>query len=73
VNTTWSPDRVYADMLERFENALDLLWNYATNNEVPKGVQLFNENSVEALAEASVSQEYEKNRNRFDEGLKKSS
>lgn len=64
MNTTFSPDRIYADMIDRFENALDLLWNYATNNEVPRGTALFNENSIEALAEASVSQEYEKNSHR---------
>lgn len=64
MNSVFSPDRVYADMIDRFENALDLLWNYATNNEVPSGTSLFNEHSIEALAEASVSQEYEKNRNR---------
>ncbi len=68
VNTTFSPERVYGEMVERFENALDLIWNYATNNEVPSGVKAFNENAdpVEALAEATVSQEYDRLRGKYE-------
>jgi hypothetical protein len=62
VNTMFSPERVYSDMVERFENAFDLLWNYATNNEVPTGLAPFSDNAdpIEALAEATLTQEYER-------------
>lgn len=68
VNTTFSPERVYSEMTERFENAMDLLWNYATNNEVPSGIRPFNENAdpLEALAEATVSQEYDRLRGKYE-------
>lgn len=62
VNTFFSPDRIYFEMVDRLENAFELLWNYATNNEVPSGLKPFNENidPIEALAEATVTQEYER-------------
>lgn len=70
VNTAWSPERSYSDMVDRFENSLDLLWNYATNNEVPSNLKPFNENmdTHEALAEAAVSQEYDRLRGKYDDG-----
>ena len=62
VNTFFSPDRVYYEMVDRLENAFELLWNYATNNEVPSGLKPFSESAdpIEALAEATVTQEYER-------------
>lgn len=68
INTAMSPERVNDEMVDRFENALDLLWNYATNNEVPSGVRGFNENAdpAEALAEATVSQEYDRLKGKFE-------
>lgn len=62
VNTFLSPDRVFSDLVDRFENSLDLLWNYANSNEVPTGVKQFDENRdpLEALAEASLNQELAK-------------
>jgi hypothetical protein len=70
VNTTLSPERVYTEMVDRFENAFDLLWNYATNNEVPSGLKPFNENAdpIEALAEATVTQEYDRLRGKYENG-----
>ena len=69
-NTAYSAERVYADMSDRFENAFELLWNYATNNEVPTGLKPFSENAdpIEALAEATVSQEYDRWRGKYDPG-----
>jgi hypothetical protein len=68
INTALSPERVEDEMVDRFENALDLLWNYATNNEVPTGLRPFNENAdpIEALAEATVSQEYDRMKGKFE-------
>lgn len=62
LNTTFSPDRVFGDLVERFENSLDLLWSYANSNEVPAGTKNFDEHKdpLEALAEASLNQELSK-------------
>ena len=69
VNTTFSPERVHDEMVDRFENALDLLWNYSTNNEVPSGVRPFNDNAdpIEALAEATLSQEYDRQIGKYED------
>ena len=62
VNTVLSPEREYARIIDRFENTLDLLWNRANTNEVPHGIAKFDEHRdpLEALAEASINQELEK-------------
>ncbi len=62
VNTSWSPDRVYISLVDRFETALDLLWYRSDNNVVPKHDEKFNENRdpVEALAEEALNLEIAK-------------
>lgn len=62
INTSWSPERVYVSLVDRFENALDLLWYRSDNNVVPKHDQKFNENRdpVEALAEEALNLEIAK-------------
>jgi hypothetical protein len=64
VNTAFSPERLFVDIVDRFENSLDLLWNYSHSNEVPTGLKQFDENQdpIEALASASVVQELDKSR-----------
>jgi len=59
MNTWFSPDRTFAETVDRFENSLDLLWNFSHSNEVPRENQPFDENRdpLEALAEASLAQE----------------
>ena len=59
LNTWCSPDRNFVETLDRFENSLDLLWNFAHNNEVPLENKPFDENRdpLEALAEASLNQQ----------------
>lgn len=66
VNTMFSPERLFGDIVDRFENSLDLLWNYSHSNEVPLGVKAFDENQdpAEALASAALSQEIERTRGR---------
>ena len=66
VNTAFSPERKFVDIVDRFENSLDLLWNYANSNEVPSGLKQFNENEdpAEALAEAAVQQELDRTHSR---------
>lgn len=62
INTFFSPERLFSDIVDRFENSLDLLWNYSHSNEVPSGLKPFDENAdpVEALAAASLAQQLEK-------------
>jgi hypothetical protein len=64
VNTAFNPERLFGDIVDRFENSLDLLWNYSHSNEVPMGMKQFDENQdpVEALASAALTQEIDKTR-----------
>lgn len=66
VNTAFSPERVFVDIVDRFENSLDLLWNYSHSNEVPIGLKPFDENQdpVEALASAALNQELDRTRSK---------
>lgn len=62
VNTIFSPDRLFVDLVDRFENSLDLLWNRSTSNEIPSQLEKFDENRDprEALAENAVQLEMSK-------------
>lgn len=62
VNTIWNPERAFVDIVDRFENSLDLLWNRAHTNEVPPNLAEFNENRdpQEALAENALAAEIAK-------------
>ncbi len=64
VNTAFSPERRFVDIVDRFENALDLLWNYSYSNEVPTGMKQFDENvdPAEALASAALNSELDRTR-----------
>lgn len=66
VNTAFNPERLFVDIVERFENSLDLLWNYSHSNEVPIGLKPFDEHldPIEALASAAVNQELDRTRRR---------
>jgi hypothetical protein len=69
INTLFNPERLFGDIVDRFENSLDLLWNYSHSNEVPHGLKQFNENEdpVEALASASLAQQLEKTQGKHDD------
>lgn len=58
-NVSFSPERAYVSMVDRFENALDQLWYRADNNEFPNQERPFDENRdpVEALAEEAINLE----------------
>jgi hypothetical protein len=62
VNTVLNPDRLFVDIVDRFENSLDLLWNRAHTNEVPSDLKAFNESRdpQEALAESALMEELSK-------------
>ncbi len=61
-NTILSPEKAFVGVVDRFENALVLLWNRANNNDMVVGGPQFDENrdAVEALAEAALNQELAK-------------
>lgn len=61
-NTSFSPDRVYVSLVDRFESAMDLLWYRSDNNVVPEEIEKFDENRdpVEALAEEALNLEIAK-------------
>lgn len=58
-NTTFSPDRVFVSMVDRFESSLDLIWYRSDNNEYPSNEKPFDEHKdpQEALAEESINLE----------------
>lgn len=59
INTLWSPEKLFATIIDRFESALDILWNRSDNNEVAPESTEFDEyrDGGEAIAEAAVNQE----------------
>lgn len=61
-NTSFSPDRVYVSLVDRFESSMDLLWYRSDNNVVPDEIEKFDENRdpVEALAEEALNLEIAK-------------
>lgn len=61
-NTIMSPERSYVSMVDRFENAMDLLWYRSDNNDYPSDEKPFDEHrdAVEALAEESLNIELSK-------------
>ena len=74
VNTTFSPDRVFVSMVDRFESSLDLIWYRADNNDYPANEKPFDEHKdpQEALAEESINLEIAKaTRSRELDDLKK--
>lgn len=62
INTIFSPEKVFVNMVDRFENSLDLLWYRSDNNNYPKDATEFNEHldPVEALATESLNSELNK-------------
>jgi hypothetical protein len=62
INSMLSPERVFVDVVERFENTLELLWNRSAHNMLPHEIPKFDENKdpLEALAEVELNRELEK-------------
>ncbi len=74
INTTFSPDRVFVSMVDRFESSLDLVWYRCDNNDYPVSERAFDEHKdpQEALAEESINLELAKGqRSRELDELKK--
>lgn len=66
-NTSFSPERVFVSLVDRFESSMDLLWYRSDNNEVASENDKFNENRdpVEALAEEALSLEIAKTKKKM--------
>ncbi|MCB0368806.1 MAG: hypothetical protein KDD45_04990 [Bdellovibrionales bacterium] len=62
INVSFSPDRVFVSMIDRFESSLDLLWYRSDNNAYPSQDKPFDEHKdpQEALAEESLNIEISK-------------
>ncbi|MCB0411238.1 MAG: hypothetical protein KDD22_01850 [Bdellovibrionales bacterium] len=60
LNLILSPERVFVNLVDRFEDSLDTIWNLSSNNDLP--VEALNEHrdALETLAEASVMEELER-------------
>ncbi|MBX7230594.1 MAG: hypothetical protein K1X29_00780 [Bdellovibrionales bacterium] len=63
INTLYSPDRVFVDVVDRFESSLDLLWYRSNNNLYPVDEGKFDEHRdpSEALAEQAITQVLKQN------------
>lgn len=63
-NTVINPEKKFMDIVERFENCLDVLWNRSDSNILPEHISNFDENRdpAEALAENAVDTEFKKSR-----------
>jgi len=61
INSLFNPYKIFVDVVERFENTLDILWNACKNNHLPSEIPNFNEHRdpIDALAEDSVIKELE--------------
>jgi hypothetical protein len=59
VNTLMSPEKLYLNVVDRFENTLDALWNRCADNRLPHEITNFDENRdpLEALAEDAIEKE----------------
>ena len=58
-NTFSSPEKTFINIVNRFENSLDILWNLSSHNNIPEDIEDFDEHRdpIEALAEKSVGKE----------------
>jgi hypothetical protein len=66
-NTSFSPERVFGNLVDRFENAMDLVWYRSDNNFLPKDIPQFDENRdpADALAEEAINFEIVKDQRHF--------
>lgn len=62
VNTIFSPEKVFISTVDRFENALDLLWYRSSNNLLPEEIPDFDEHRdpIEAIREQKLEEEIAK-------------
>lgn len=68
LNTFLNPERIFIEVVSRFEYSLEFLWQRCDSNQVPADIPNFDENrdAIEALAEYSVAQEIAKHHEKVD-------
>jgi len=61
-NTIVSPEKLFVNIVERYENALDNLWNLSKDNLIPSKLEKFDadKDPLEALAEEALNKEINK-------------
>ena len=71
LNACLNPNKVFVNMVERYENALDTLWNSCTNNKLPEEIPEFDEHKdpIEALAESALQKELASSKFNIEENL----
>lgn len=64
INAFMNPNKVFVDIVERYNNSLETLWCSCTDNLLPDEIPEFDEHKdpLEALAEDSVNKEYMKSK-----------
>jgi hypothetical protein len=69
MNTFMNPNKIFVDIVERFNGSLETLWNSCSDNLLPDEIKDFDEHKdpIEALAEDSVNKEYMKSKYYPDE------
>ncbi len=57
MNSLFSPERLFVQAVERYENVLAVLWNRSDDNRLPEDIPEFNEHKdpLDALAEQAVN------------------
>lgn len=70
-NSFYNPAKTFINIVERYDNALDTMWNSCADNKLPNQIQSFDENRdpLEALAEDAVKNELIKNKDFYDKEL----
>ena len=60
-NTVLSPEKLFTQIVDGYENSLDILWNRCQNNDIPTNLEDFDENKdpIEGLAANAVKKEIE--------------
>ncbi|MCY4523729.1 MAG: hypothetical protein OXB84_03210 [Halobacteriovoraceae bacterium] len=70
INTILSPEKLFTQIVDRYENSLDILWNRCENNDIPDNLEDFDENKdpVEGLAANAVKKEIQDSEKRGEGG-----
>jgi len=68
LNTFLNPERIFIEVVNRFEYSLEFLWQRCDSNQVPSDIPHFDENrdAIEALAEYAVAQEIAKHHEKVE-------
>jgi hypothetical protein len=69
MNAFMNPNKIFVDIVERYNNSLATIWNSCSDNLLPEQIPDFDEHKdpLEALAEDSVNKEYMKSKYYLEE------